>query len=404
MSIRKVRIAVNRIPLIIAVIVLVICMLPAIFMNGLFGYFPFIFLLSLMLFSFFYGFILSGKIRSSGKEEPFQCMRNEELILEQRIGNESILPVSNCEACFVTTDLDGRPRSESMAFFTLGSKEQRNLRFRVRFDHVGEYGFYLKELRINGFLGILSFLIPGTGSMKVEVLPKIHTMAAVDLSGNVRTESMEARYRSSAESVDVSGIREYVAGDPIKLIHWKLSSHTGVYVTKTLESYGNNSLTILPGFRLEKDAEKLMNQYDAITECCASLSHLAEEEGIDTSFFIEDRYGQNQIVQSRAGSIPSGVFPVKDSEENLLTRLTEESGKRYSSDNVAVCTSFLDSESSDVMTRMVQSGRNVMLFFIKDSAEDISREEARMFRTLSYFGVRCWTIRSADEIDRVVGI
>lgn len=404
MSSRKVRMIFNRIPFLTAAVVLVICALPAFFMNNLFGYFPLVFLLCLLLLSFLYGYLIAGRIQTRGKEELFQCMRNEELLLEQHFHNEGILPVSHCEARFVTTDLNGRPRSESTAFFTLGPKEQRDLHFRVRFDHVGEYGFYLKELRIDGLFGILSFVLPGSGRMKVEVLPKIHTMTAVDLSGNVRTESMDARHRSSAESVDISGVREYGIGDPIKLIHWKLSSHTGVYMTKTLESYGNNALTIIPGFHLEKDAETMMNLYDSIAECCASLSQMAEEEGVDTSFFIEDVHCQNQIVRPRAGRMPSGVFPMKDSEDNFLTRIREESGKRYSSDNVAVCTSRLGPDASENLIRMTQSGRNVMLFFVIDGAEEPGREEASMLHTLSYFGIACWIIPSADEIDRVVSV
>ena len=404
MKSRNLAVSINRIPLITALIVLAVCTVPAFFMNTLFGYFPSVFLTAFLIFSFLYGFIISGKIQSRGKEDLFQCTRNEDLLLEQYFLNRSVLPVSHCEARFVTTDLKGLPRSESTAFFSLGPKEQRNLHFRVRFDHVGEYGFYLKELRVNGFLGILSFLIPGSGRIRVEVLPKIHNMDAVDLSGNVRTESLDAKYRSSAESIDVSGVREYGIGDPIKLIHWKLSSHTGVYMTKTLESYGNNALTIIPGFRAEKDEEKLMNLYDAVAECCVSLNNLAIENGIDTTYFMENRQGQNCIIPSVAGSLPQEMLPMDDSEENLLTRLEEESGKRYSSDNVAVCTSSLKPEAADTLTRMIQSGRNVMLFFIKDGSEEIGREEARVLRMLSFFGIHCWTIRSADEIDKVVGI
>ena len=175
-------------------------------------------------------------------------------------------------------------------------------------------------------------------------------------------------------------------------------------MTKTLESYGNNALTIIPGFRAEKDEEKLMNLYDAVAECCVSLNNLAIENGIDTTYFMENRQGQNCIIPSVAGSLPQEMLPMDDSEENLLTRLEEESGKRYSSDNVAVCTSSLKPEAADTLTRMILSGRNVMLFFIKDGSEEIGREEARVLRMLSFFGIHCWTIRSADEIDKVVGI
>ena len=409
------RYTVNRIPLVTGIGVLLVCISPAFFMNTLFGYFPLLFLLSFALFSFLHGRILAGKVITGGKEQHFECMRGDEIEIEQSFQNLSFLPVPSCEAHFVTTDLDGNPRSENVTLFSLGAREKRGFHFRVRFDHVGEYGFYLKELRIEGMLGIVSFIIPGNGQKMVEVMPKIHNISAVDLSGTVRNESMEARHRSSAESIDYSGVREYDPGDPIKLIHWKLSSHTGEYVTRTMESYGNHALTIVPGFSAQMDTETRMALFDTIVECSASLACLAQEEGMDTSFLLEEESGEAGWLRPASGEIPQELLKTdrwskQDSGQSgipnrsLYSRLEKEAARRYSSDHTAVCTSQIDAEIASCMRQMRHSGRTVMLFLAIPETAELSREEQTLIRTLSGDGISCWLLRSADEIDRVVGM
>ena len=388
--------------------VLVLCALPAAVLNTLPGYLPVLFLLFLCALSLVYAILVSRGLRCEGLGGEESCLRGESVPVSLRIVSASRLVCVGVSAeCFVT-DAFGGVRSGSDLRFTLAPGESRDFGFDVSLDHVGKYTVGLRSLRVSGLMGVVSVERASSFTRTVTVLPRCHELGRLSLSETVRTESVYANRVSMADSVDYSGVREYSLGDPIKLIHWNLSSHTGNYVTKLLESYGNNSLTVIPCTRTPGyDAETAMAAYDGVSECCASLGMFARNLGMDAELLVEDgagEIGRRALVSAEELMSALPGPETGDGCETLERMLRMESTRRYSSSNVAVCTSMLSEYAAKQMMELKRRMRSVVLFCVRPwgAPEDSAADKA--LKTLRAADIETYVIASADEIGRSAGL
>ena len=386
----------------------VLCAVPAVVLNALPGYLCLLFLLFLCLISLAYGFAVSRSLTCEGLGETESCFRGENVPVSLRITNASRLVCTGCRAEFYTTDAFGGIRATEGLGFTLSPRETREFGFDISLDHVGRYTVGLRALRAEGLLGVVSFERELSFAKTVTVLPRSHALRRLALSETVRSESMYANRVSTADSIDYSGVREYSIGDPIKLIHWNLSSHSGSYMTKLLESYGNNSLTVIPFSRMpETDAETAMAAYDGVAECCASLGEHAKSLGMDAELLGED--GTGEVRRSPLQSPEELIALISCPEmgngcEPLERMLRLEAGNRYSASNLAVCTSMLSEYAAKQMMELKRRRKTVILFYIRPYGMPERAAEDRAIKTLRAADVELYVIPSADEIGRSVGL
>lgn len=398
---------------VVLLLVLALCALPAFFQNGWFGYFPLLFLLCLCLLSLVWGAFVARGLRVEKIAADSRCRRGEDLSLRLFVRNTSRLVCPGCTAELYTTDLFGKVRSRDFLRFTLAPGESREFSMAVRFDHTGRYRFGLRTLRTQCLLGAASYTAEQGFGDEVCVEPRLHALERLSFDCQARSESRRAQIASSAESVDCSGVREYAFGDPIKLIHWKLSSHAGDYVTKLLESYGNNALTVVPSSAApDFDGETLMGLYDTVTECCASLCVRARELGMDVELLCRGRDGGEvrQLLDAASDfSFLIDALPAAGPEAGpgpaLPELLAREEASRYSNSNIAVCAAQLSEETAQALLRLRRAGKSPLLFYARPrqaTGDDLSGD--RILRSLESFGVSCCVIPSADEIEKAVGV
>ena len=384
--------------------VLVLCALPAAVLNTLPGYLPVLFLLFLCALSLAYAVTVSRSLRCEGLGGEESCLRGESVPVSLRIVSASrLVSVGVSAECFVT-DAFGGVRSGSGLRFTLAPGESRDFGFDVSLDHVGKYTVGLRSLRVSGLLGVVSVERASSFTRTVTVLPRCHELGRLSLSETVRTESVYANRVSTADSVDYSGVREYSIGDPIKLIHWNLSSHTGSYMTKQLESYGNNSLTVIPcAVTPGYDPETAMEAFDGVSECCASLGMFARNLGMDAELLAEDdtgEIGRRPLVSTEElmAALPG---PEKGSGCERLERMLEkECTRRYSASNLAVCTSALSEYAAKQMMELQRRMKSVILFYVCPYGAPEESATDRAIRTLRAADIQLYVIQSADEIGR----
>ena len=383
---------------------IILCAVPAVLMNTLPGYLCILFVLFLCLISLIYGFAVFHSLTCEGLSGTESCLRSESVPVSLRITNASRLVCTGCHAEFYTTDVFGRVRTTESLGFTLSPRETRQFGFDVSLDHVGRFTVGLRSLRAEGLLGVVSFERELSFAGTVTVLPRSHVLGQLALSEAVRSESLYANRVSTADSIDYSGVREYSIGDPIKLIHWNLSSHSGSYMTKLLESYGNNSLTVIPFFRLPKvDAETAMEAYDCIAECCASLSEYAKRLGMDAELLAEDNEGKIcrrplQNPEDLAALLPGSGEG--NSCEPLERMLHQEAGNRYSASNLTICTSALSEFAAKQLIELKRRMKTVVLFYARPYGMPEQTAEDRAIKTLRAADIELYILSSADEIGK----
>lgn len=387
----------------------ILCFLPALVMNDLFGYFVPGF--------FFFASLLSagvcrwqaGKIRLSFEGGEDICRRKEQMEFSVLLENHSRIPCNGCSVALRMESEDGNRISGNQALFTLAPKEQRTFHFNAAFDHLGIYRVVVEEVCVHSLMGVLSFNADfRSRTNAVTVCPRFYILEESMLSEKVYSENQQASMKSEAESIDSAGVREYAYGDPIKLIHWKLSSHSGNYVTRVLESYGNHALTVIPCSWMKPETLDLrMDLKDAVIESCASLCRQALEDGMETRIRFAGKGGmlteylpeQDEDFSALLGEmLPFSPDPA--ARAAVVEILEKELSSLYSSDNIAVCTSALNDAMAEILRRMTAGGRNVILYFCTAGQSDSSSE--KQIRELETYGIQCISFLEPESLGKAV--
>ncbi|MBR5642083.1 MAG: DUF58 domain-containing protein [Firmicutes bacterium] len=125
----------------------------------------------------------------------------------------------------------------------------------------------------------------------VTVEPKLSVLQTV-LADNTAVQSDSEKYSQSKPGSDPSetfAIREYIPGDPIRQIHWKLSQKTDELMLRELGlPIATQILLIFRNLRMEKETVPAETA-NAMAETFLSVSHALVSEGLaHTAAFAED--------------------------------------------------------------------------------------------------------------------
>ncbi len=116
----------------------------------------------------------------------------------------------------------------------------------IRYSMNGLYRFSFDGIRVRDFLGIVSLGKKVNTVTEVMVYPGRRQDARLEMTDLSRgmTESEETMKRGHDFS-DVSDVREYIPGDKLMSIHWKLSAKRDILMVKDRVSMSDQQMVIL---------------------------------------------------------------------------------------------------------------------------------------------------------------
>lgn len=131
----------------------------------------------------------------------------------------------------------------------LYAKGHRRLELPIRFQRSGKMIISIKEIRMEGILGILAVRQKGDGQGMFYVYPgKLERPVDVSEHEGLKEEDKTGRQegiRQGNHFSEVSGIREYIPGDSMRDIHWKLSAKKEKLMAKEHVILSDTNQTLL---------------------------------------------------------------------------------------------------------------------------------------------------------------
>lgn len=372
--------------------------LPAVYTNSLFGYLPILVELSLLFLSGIYLLIMRRSLFVDGETKSVEVVRGQQIPVSLSIKNNSLFVCSRAKADIFITDYFGNDDSTTQAVFTLDSKSVAELDFDVMMPHVGVYTTGIRDICVYGLLGIFSIKIPVHNELSVTVLPKDNERE-ISLSDDLLTDSPDASSFAENDGFDYTGVREYVLGDSMKKIHWKLSAHSLGYMTKLNETGLRSDVGVILDMVADSDMkdEELLYLNDGIIETGLSLINLARKKDIDNKLVFVDEnlqvslmeprseYDCSELIRNISKITSSPEKEMKDAEALVL----EEMQSVNRSANIVVCTSRITDGLLQSLITVKNQQRNPMLFFIVQP--DVSSQEKKVLankvKMLDEFGI-----------------
>ena len=116
----------------------------------------------------------------------------------------------------------------------------------IKYSMNGIYKYHIGTITIRDILGFVSVRKKTDVSTEVHVYPEGNVMLEMDMNDMSRgyTESEES-VKKGHDFSDVSDIREYIPGDKLMSIHWKLSAKRDILMVKDRVSMSDQQMVIL---------------------------------------------------------------------------------------------------------------------------------------------------------------
>ncbi len=291
-------------------IVLALAALPAVFLSDAAAYLPALVLLALGLLSLISLLILRASLRVSAGGGAVQCRRGERARIALTIENRAAV-LCPCAAArvYVSDPLGAHSRTRDVRF-AIGGRGRVELDLSMELDHVGCFRLGIERVELRGFFGIVRLGVPVGASLEAVVTPRVRALDALRSPDDALTETAAETGITTAGGSDYTGVRAYALGDPMKLIHWKLSAHSREYVTKLRESSRRQEFAVILDLAAPAmERERLLDLGDCLVETALSL--IAEASSLDAGFSL--------LYADRAGA-PARAMPAGEEDAAELVR------------------------------------------------------------------------------------
>ena len=348
------------------------------------GWVPFFALLIGILLAWIYVRVAARGFRFSDAALQGACHRGDQAAFSMNFSNRTPLFLFRIEAFFYVADADGNVAGEASTTISLAPFESYDMSFRAVLDHVGCYEAGLDRVVLHDFVNLFSRTVRNERRSSICVTPKLVPIEQIHFSEDTPVESMDAAKATLADSMDYAYVRPYVAGDPLKTIHWKISARTEHLQTRLFEVYNNPGVTVLLDFYTPvEDVRERMELLDGVVESGLSVARYAMQEGMDVDIRWCDKHGERRVLYGWDDDAAPGFvrdLPMMSNEaserertHDLLTRLVYQ---QEGQGNVVVCSANLGSDMiGSVMELAVARRAPLFVAVIPSRLVDREREE-----------------------------
>ena len=180
-----------------------------------------------------------GLLKFSGRNISIDLARTEtspdrhSVIL--KMDNPDIIPVASADVDISCTNRRTGEADSYTVSKPLPPRGSSETELEIIPGHAGRYEVSIGNARIADTLGIWSKTAECSGEEHITVMPELFDIQLSYTSSAAMLEN--DRYKAAArgnDPGDITGIREYVPGDPVRNIHWKLSEKTDKLLVKEL--------------------------------------------------------------------------------------------------------------------------------------------------------------------------
>ena len=351
---------------------LLLLLLPAKYINTIYGYLPFLFAVFLLLISVGGMYVLRRSIVVESDFNDVDCIRGASVRVSLKVRNRSVFVCPKARAIVYISDLFGNTDEEMEMDFAMAGRMVNDFSFDMDMLHIGSYHVGIRKLTVFDMTGLFQRNVPVKDQFRVNVGPRIRPLEEMNISDDVIAESENDTRIASPGGMNYTGVREYEFGDSMKSIHWKLSAHSASYMTKINEiNRQNDYVVILDMAAPDFEAETLMDINDCLVETAVSILEKLSGKDVSYSLIFPDRNREIQRVMPSPGSYSEIVrdldvlTPSPDSRYPDGAQLLEDEGAVSTrSANVIVCSSRVTDVMIRLMMEIRQQNRTPELFCI----------------------------------------
>ena len=199
-----------------------------------------------------------------------------------RISNEGLLPTPFIKVKIIQIDENGKSADENVFALSLPSMKSVDFKSNIVMKRRGLYEVGIKEIELYDIFGLFKFKRSVNIIEEILVLPKRILMYG-NAGKNILAEDGEEKNKRKigVDRTIVSHIRDYMEGDNINSVHWKLSSKKDELIVKVYDRPNDSNIMIIADMQAHEfeDSEIWEDSGDAVVEASLALALKCVYEG-----------------------------------------------------------------------------------------------------------------------------
>ncbi len=184
-------------------------------------------------------------IRTSVNLEKVTVEKHTPIELKAIISSSCILPFPFIEAELYIPDERGISCTSKSFILSLPPLGAYSINRSVEFSFRGEYCVGIKSISVCDFFRTVKITIPCERYENIFVLPRRFELAPRQTTQDSMLEREHVIRAKGSDNTELSDIRDYINGDSLKRIHWKLSLKTDELFVKEYSQNNGSSVCIL---------------------------------------------------------------------------------------------------------------------------------------------------------------
>lgn len=296
-----------------------------------------------------------------------------------RITNDSFIPFPFIEAHLSVPEDNGVRCIEQRMMIPLVPFGVREIKQTVRFHYRGQYEIGVLDMRIKDPLGLFSASLDQSICHTIIVYPRMMEMTTPHENSTTETPTDLTRRAITSERSEQANIRNYVGGDSLKDIHWKLSAKMEDLLVRDYNTNNNRHTFVIADLNAPRPEKKASDEEPKkLTRKEKKKAKKAEKAGkhnvkasADKRVIIEGATGKElsanrkqfaeevvrAIEEQEKAAEPKKGFTTPALREEMLGEIAEKN-----------CDRVIELAISTIM-RELRSGGTVTLIY-NDSRED----------------------------------
>ena len=208
-----------------------------------------------------------------------------------RISNEGILPTPFIKIKIIQIDENGKSADENIYALSLSPMKSIEFKNNITMKRRGLYEVGIKSVELYDIFGLFRFRRTINIIEEILVLPK-RILLYGEMSRSITSEDGEEknRRRIGEDRTIISHIRDYVEGDNINSVHWKLSSKKDDLIVKVYDRPNDNNILIIADMQAHEfeDSDLWEDSGDAVVEASLAIALKCVYEGKSSVLYWYD--------------------------------------------------------------------------------------------------------------------
>lgn len=231
---------------------------------------------------------LAGRVRGEMGTGQERICPGDTLLLSLRLQNQSWWMALEAEWTIRFENTLWEEKSEQKVSMPVRPHGTELLTLPLQIGNLGHFRILADVLKLQDILGLVRLQMPVSQVRQVDVIPAAGPKKTFRTEGYMSglSETEESKEKGN-DFAEVSDIREYMPGDRIRDIHWKLSAKKDILMVKERVSVAGSEMMVL----LQPGGEKTLAEQVLIQAFILSQAFLEQQIPVCLLLWDQRRYG-----------------------------------------------------------------------------------------------------------------